>query len=174
MLGTQDLYQLAGATAYDRDGEKLGTVDAVFVDNESADGTFALVKGGLFGGRASFVPLVDASFRDHELHVAYPADRVKDAPDLDANDDLDAAQELALYRYYGIPAVVGDTTSTDATPATGDDAIPTGADLIADQGIDPTLDGPQVSTAQRLRLRRLGSPVSNADDALLEHGEDQP
>lgn len=173
MLGKQDLYQLVGATAYDRDGTTLGTVEAVYVDNEAEDGTFALVKGGLFGSRASFVPLIDANVRDGELHVAYPAEQVKDAPNLEAGEDLDATQELALYRHYGIPAIAGDDTAAAATPATGDE-LPTGADLIGDQGIDPTLDGPQVSAAQRLRLRRLGSPVSNAEDALLEHGEDQP
>ncbi|MBS3942308.1 MAG: PRC-barrel domain-containing protein [Actinobacteria bacterium] len=190
MLGKQNLYELAGATAYDRDGEKLGSVDTVFVDNVSDEGTFALVKTGLFGTRSSFVPLTDANFRDGDLHVAYPAEMVKDAPNLDADEELDAAQELELYRYYGIPAIADDAAAADVTQAMSgrpdaaatdlpptdvgqpDDGVPTGADLIADQGIDPMFDGPQVSTAERLRLRRLGDPASSADDALLEHGDD--
>lgn len=190
MFGNQDLYQLVGATAYDRDGDKLGTVDTVFVDNETDEGTFALVTTGLFGTRSSFVPLADANFRDGDLHVAHTADEVKDAPNLDADEQLDPDQELELYRYYGIPAVAADAVGTpmgddpdldaaadlDAAPpddvrVTGD--TPTGADLIADQGIDPTIDGPQTSAADRMRLRRLGRPASSAEDALLESGDER-
>lgn len=170
MLGNQDLHQLAGATAYDRDGEKLGTVDAVYVDNETGEATFALVRTGLFGSRSSFVPLTDARVEGGDLHVAHPAVRVKEAPSLDVDEELEPAQELALYRYYGIPAVPGDTPDR---PAQTSDELPTGADLVADQGFDPMLDGPRVSTEERLRLRRLGDPASSADDALLEHGEEQ-
>ncbi|MEX2504777.1 MAG: PRC-barrel domain-containing protein [Egicoccus sp.] len=182
MLGKQDLYQLAGATAYDRDGDKIGSVGTVFVDNETDEGTFALVKTGLFGTRSSFVPLTDANFRDGDLHVAYPADQVKDAPNLDVDEELDREQELELYRYYGIPAVDADASpaaTADAATADAPDAAgtagtrPSGADLVADQGIDPMFDGPQVSAAERLRLRRLGNPASSADDALLEDGDER-
>ncbi|GGI06602.1 PRC-barrel domain-containing protein [Egicoccus halophilus] len=113
MFGKQDLYQLIGVTAFDRDGTKLGSVDTVFVDRETEAPTFAAVTTGLFGTKSSFVPLADANFRDGELHVAYPRERVNDAPTIDADDTLDPEQEVELYRYYGIP--VADTDETDDT-----------------------------------------------------------
>lgn len=169
MLAQQDLYDLVGATAYDRDGDELGTVDTVFVDDHTGEGTFALVTTGLFGTRASFVPLTDADVRDGGLHVAHTADEVRNAPNLDVDERLAPHQELELYRYYGIPAVAGDDAERRARAAD----TPTGADLVSDQGIDPTIDGPQTSAADRMRLRRLGTPASSSDDALLEDGDER-
>ncbi|MFA9444675.1 PRC-barrel domain-containing protein [Egicoccus sp. AB-alg6-2] len=208
MLGKQDLYQLIGAAAYDHDGQELGTVDTVFVDTQTDEGTFAAIRTGLFGTRSSFVPLADANFRDGELHVAYSRERVNDAPNVDADDRLDADQELELYRYYGIPATEEDADDDHLRPShdertrpdtdvrsgsgssaadegdamrdagsTGDDTgipgddLPSGADLIADQGFDPTLDGPRASPEERLRLRRLGDPASHADDGRSRRGD---
>ena len=168
MLGNQDLHQLIGVTAYDVDGEKLGTVETVFIDAQTDEPTFAAVTTGLFGSRSSFVPLAEADVRDGDLHVAHPADRVKDAPAIEADNRLDAAEELELYRYYGIPAVGEDETASGG-PTPGDQ-MPTGSDLVADQGIDPMLDGPQVSTEDRLRLRRLGDPSPSAEDVRADDG----
>ncbi|MFA9431219.1 PRC-barrel domain-containing protein [Egicoccus sp. AB-alg2] len=182
MYGKQDLYELIGATAYDRDGQKLGTVDTVFVDTETGEPTFAAVTTGLFGTRSSFVPLVDANFRDGDLHVAHAKDRVHDAPNIDVDEHLAAADERELYRYYGIP-LADDVTSAHSDAADDGDAsratdaegtgapagghLPSGADLIADQGIDPMLDGPMVAPDERLRLRRLGAPVGHAEEPRM-------
>lgn len=172
MLSKQDLYQLDGVTAYDRDGARLGKVETVFVDTQTDDGTFAVINTGLFGSRSSFVPLMDANLRDGDLHVAYTGDQVKDAPSIDAGDRLDTTQELELYRYYGIAATTQDGGATGPGIGEPPDADrPTGSDLIADQGIDPMLDGPQASTEDRLRLRRLGEPVANAEDPRAARGE---
>lgn len=177
MLGQQDLYQLIGVTAYDRDGERLGTVETVFVDTQTDDATFAAVKTGLFGSRSSMVPLTHAEVRDGDLHVAQPADRVKDAPSVDADDRLDPAQELELYRYYDIPAVTeaGEGGAVrdrgEGADTQPDTHMPTGADLIADQGIDPMFDGPQVDPEARLRLRRIGDPVAHADESRAQRGD---
>ena len=199
MLDTNDLLKVAGATALDRDGHKLGHVDTVFVDAQTDEPTFAAVRTGLFGTRSSFVPLINAVVRDGDLHVAYPKPQIHDAPSVEADEWLDAAEERELYRYYDIPladepvsdafaqpegvpggapadvmpvAPVGDEVGPTAGPGdrprdtvAGTD-LPTGEDLIADQGFDPMFDGPQQSPEERLRLRRLGpsaGPTAGGD-----------
>lgn len=189
MLDPKDLLEVAGATVFDRSGHRLGHVDTVFVDVQTDEPTFAAVRTGLFGTRSSFVPLANAQVRDDGLQVAYEKSQIHDAPSVEADEWLDAAEERELYRYYDIPladepvrdafaqpegvpggapadvmpvAPVGDEGEPGAaaggrprgTMAGAD--LPTGEDLIADQGFDPMFDGPQQTPEERLLLRRLG------------------
>jgi uncharacterized protein (TIGR02271 family) len=50
-----------GATLVDRDGSRVGTIDAIYVDDQTGEPEWALVNTGLFGTKSSFVPLAQAS-----------------------------------------------------------------------------------------------------------------
>lgn len=97
----EDVDRIVGATAYDDSGDKIGTVDQVYIDDETRDPKFALVNTGLFGLRSSFVPLEGASMDGDDLRVGFSKDRVKDAPNLDPEGHLEPEQELELFAYYG-------------------------------------------------------------------------
>jgi len=45
-----------GATLVGSDGDKIGTVDAIYVDDQTGEPEWALVNTGLFGTKSSFVP----------------------------------------------------------------------------------------------------------------------
>ena len=116
MLTDQDLTTVAGGTAVTPTGDKIGTVRDLYTDADGGGATFATVTTGLFGGRASFVPLAEASVDGDKLVVPYTADQVKDAPQVDADDELAPDEEQRLYSHYGL---TGGATSAPATGTVG-------------------------------------------------------
>jgi uncharacterized protein (TIGR02271 family) len=97
-----DVDRIVGATAYDDSGDRIGSVDQVYIDDETKDPKFALVNTGLFGLRSSFVPLDGAAMDGDDLRVRFSKDRVKDAPNMDPDGHLEPEQEQELFAYYGV------------------------------------------------------------------------
>lgn len=101
---------LANATAYDVDGDKVGGVKDVYVNDTTGQPDFVSVSHGLFGGGDSIVPLRGHTLRDGELHLAFPKERIEDAPDLDENGHLTTEDQEAFYRHYGLEGTQDVTT----------------------------------------------------------------
>ena len=94
------LRHLYDATVYGQDGEKLGGISQIYLDDRSGQPSWATVSTGWFGTRETFVPLDDAHVAADRIDVPYSKEFVKDAPQVDADHHLDEAQEAELYRYY--------------------------------------------------------------------------
>ena len=62
-LDTANLAQLRGAYLVGSDGERIGKIDEIYLDDRTGEPEWALVNTGLFGMRSSFVPLRDATAR---------------------------------------------------------------------------------------------------------------
>ena len=116
---------LANATAYDVDGDKIGGVQDVYINDTTGQPDFVSVSHGLFGTGDSIVPLRGHSLKDGELHLAFSKDRIKDAPDLDENGHLTNADQEAFYRHYGLESV--EERTTYETGAAGAGAAGAGA-----------------------------------------------
>lgn len=85
----------------DADGEKVGGVGQVYLDDASGQPQWVTVSTGLFGTSESFVPLRGATLHgDSEVRVAYLKDVIKDAPRVGADSHLEPEEEDELYRYY--------------------------------------------------------------------------
>lgn len=116
-----------GRTVYDPDGERIGTIEHVWLDESSGRPEWLTVKTGLFGMRESFLPvqgLRGASGTD--LQTPYAKEQVKDAPSLDPEGDhLDQSEEERLYSHYGITGAATDrrNTSRDTTRGDTDEAM---------------------------------------------------
>ncbi|MFD4632373.1 PRC and DUF2382 domain-containing protein [Streptomyces sp. NPDC058284] len=93
---------LAGLTAYDQTGEKIGSVEQVYLDDRTGRPEWVTVKTGLFGMKQSFVPLAGARRQEDQLHVATTKEAVKEAPRVDADQHLEPEEEHELYRHYGL------------------------------------------------------------------------
>ena len=117
---------LANATAVDANGEKVGDVQDVYVNDTTGQPDFVSVNHGLFGGGNSIVPLRGHTLRDGELHLAFPKDRIEDAPDLDENGHLTTEDQEAFYRHYGLTDVQ-DVTTYETGAAYGAPAAAAGA-----------------------------------------------
>ena len=120
---------LANATAYDVDGDKVGGVKDVYVNDTTGQPDFVSVNHGLFGGGDSIVPLRGHTLRDGELHLAFQKDRIEDAPDLDENGHLTTEDQDAFYRHYGL-----ENTQDVTTYETGNRVAETGAAGAAGAG----------------------------------------
>ena len=102
MKTLQDVQTWRGMKVVDADGEKIGTVENVFLDRHTGEPAWATVKTGLFGLKSSFVPIRDAEpIGENELRVPVQKEQVKNAPKVEAHDDLAPDEERRLYEYYG-------------------------------------------------------------------------
>jgi uncharacterized protein (TIGR02271 family) len=84
------------------DGDKIGKVEDIYFDRQSGQPQWALVQTGLFGKKASFVPLSGTKAEGDALQVLYQKDQVKDAPSVDPDGDLSEAEEARLYEHYAL------------------------------------------------------------------------
>ena len=102
MWSENEASQAIGKTVYSGEGDKIGKVGQVFLDDQTGRPEFLTVNTGLFGSSESFVPVEGASISGDGVSVPYGKDKVKDAPrvDLDGNH-LAESDERRLYEYYG-------------------------------------------------------------------------
>jgi len=91
-----------GRVMVDRDSNKIGEVVDIYLDNETDRPEWAVVRTGLFGLRSTFVPLAEAREVGDELQVPHPRLQVKQAPNIEPDGQLSAAEEAELYRHYGL------------------------------------------------------------------------
>lgn len=125
--GFTDSGELDGLTVYDSDGEKVGSVGRVYVDDDTGKPDWITVKTGMFGMKESFVPLAGARRVGSDLHVSHTKDRVKDAPRVDADAHLSVAEEEELYRHYGMTRKTTGTAGGDARTTSGTGTAAMGA-----------------------------------------------
>lgn len=98
----KNIKDLFNATAYDKNGEKLGDVNEVFVDDQSGQPTFVEVNHGLFGMNSSLVPLRGHDFSGDDLKLGFSKDRIKDAPDFDSDKPLTPEAQSDIFKHYGL------------------------------------------------------------------------
>ncbi len=115
MISSQEIDQVMGSTAYDSDGDKVGKIGQVYLDDETNEPAWITVNTGLFGTSESFVPVDNASFSGDRLTIAYDKDKVKDAPQVAADGHLSQEDEQALYEHYGMSYGTGTETTTTET-----------------------------------------------------------
>jgi hypothetical protein len=96
------MLQFRGQDLADRDGEKIGRIEEMYLDADSGEPEWALVHTGLFGSKRNFVPLAGATEADGQLRVPLEKGTVKDAPGVEPNGQLTKDEEAELYRHYGL------------------------------------------------------------------------
>jgi uncharacterized protein YrrD len=96
-----NLAEWHGKMLIDRDGEKIGKLQDVYVDVETDEPQFGTVKEGLIGRHLTFVPLGGIKVGPDDLQVAVSKQQVKDAPNIEQHgEELSQADESALYHHY--------------------------------------------------------------------------
>lgn len=104
MISTDDIQHLlvSGGTVVGTDGDKIGKIGQLFLDDRTGDPEWVTVTTGLFGRAESFVPLASATVQGDEIVVPYDKSKVKGAPRVeDSEGHLSPDEERELYRYYG-------------------------------------------------------------------------
>ncbi len=120
MISTDQMQSLLdnGGVVIDSDGDKVGKIGQVYLDDRSGNPEWVTTKTGMFGGSETFVPLSGADATDEEIRVPYDKATIKDAPRVDdAEGHLSPEQEDELYRHYGLSEDSG--TDGDGDLASG-------------------------------------------------------
>ena len=103
MLNENEARQTIGTTAYSADGDKIGKVGQLFLDDQTGRPEFITVNTGSSAPRrpTSRSPTPPSTVTGSPSRSA--RSKVKDAPNVDAEGGhLDRAEEQRLYEYYGL------------------------------------------------------------------------
>jgi uncharacterized protein (TIGR02271 family) len=103
------------------DGESIGRVGQVYLDDQSGQPSWVTVKTGWFGTSESFVPLDAASIDGDTVRVPYDKDRIKGAPHHETDEPLSEQNEQDLYSYYGLTSTGGGQAGSGESYRTGQD-----------------------------------------------------
>jgi stress response protein YsnF len=153
MLNETQLHDVVGSTAYDPEGQKIGKVGQLFLDDETGRPEFVTVNTGLFGTNESFVPVEDATFDGDRLMLPYAKDKVKDAPNIEFDGQhLDHGDERRLYEFYG--------RSYAERQGGGQDNLTAGAPA-GSEGEDTS--GPETDTAMSRSEEHLEATATNQE-----------
>jgi uncharacterized protein (TIGR02271 family) len=144
-MSDEDYTRWVGQTAVDADGDKIGAIEEVYLDDDSNAPAWVTVHTGLFGGHVTFVPLAGARPDGDDLRLGYRKAQVKGAPRFDPDDDLSHEDEAELYDYYGSSSKPG---SDDAS------ADPSGESTSMTRSEEELRVGTETVESGRARLRK--------------------
>lgn len=93
----------AGYQVYDRDYEKVGKIDDLFVD-EYDEPEYIGVKMGFLGTRSTLIPFELVRINDERelAEVASDKETVKNGPSFDDDQEITPEFEEQVHRYYGL------------------------------------------------------------------------
>ncbi len=100
MTTPQDVQQFIGRTAVDTEGNKVGKIGQVYLDDRTGLPLWITVATGMLGTRQSFAPISGSRFDGEQVTLAVSKDLIKDAPSIDDDGQIDASEQEALYRHY--------------------------------------------------------------------------
>jgi uncharacterized protein (TIGR02271 family) len=160
-----------GRTMVDGDGDRIGSIEGIYADDQSGEPEWALVKTGLFGTKSTFVPIAQASQRNDDVQVPYDKQLIKDAPRIEADQHLSEAEEQQLWRHYGLDYDLAEAgTAAQPQPDTEEVDRPAGAgtggrrsgDDTAGRGVNEAMTrseeelrvGTETRERGRVRLRK--------------------
>jgi uncharacterized protein (TIGR02271 family) len=164
VITQQMVSQLRKADVLDPEGDKIGTVGEVWLEEGSHEPVWVSVRTGMFGMKESFVPLQGAEAGSDALHVAVRKDQVKDAPRVDADGRLSSEEERALYAHYGF-GPQGDRGQMDRTGRT--------TQTRGDSRTDTRSGATGRPNAARSDAARSNTARSNTADTELTRSEER-
>jgi hypothetical protein len=101
-----------GKMLLDRNGEKIGKLQDLYVDVENDEPQFGTVKEGFIGRHLTFVPLGGIRVGPDDLQVAVSKEQVQNAPNIGQHgDELSQGDESVLYHHYELNYTPPNTES---------------------------------------------------------------
>ncbi|MFF8293133.1 PRC-barrel domain-containing protein [Streptomyces sp. NPDC016309] len=104
MIPQEQLTSLTRRPVHSADGDKIGDVVRVLLDDTTGRAEWALVRGDSSGPGEVFVPLRDAVLAGDHVEVPFPAAVVAAAArvDVPGREVLSVADESRLFACYGV------------------------------------------------------------------------
>ena len=157
---------MRGTLVYDKNGDKIGSVDDVFLDNDTARPEWLGVGGGLVSTPRAVVPVQGARVEAEAIQVAYAKEHVKGSPPV-ASDEITQETERELYAYYGLPysEARSDSGLPQGPPGTATDV---GDEASVTRSEEELRVGTRPVEAGRVRLRKWVETEPVTADVELE------
>ena len=155
------LDEMRGAPVFDRSGDKIGTVEEIFYDDQTQKPEWIGVGTGFFGTKRVLVPVQGATTQEDGICVAYDKDQVKDSPDIDS-DEIAGETERELSSYYGLTA----GGATTPTAGRGESEAATGQSVTRSE--EELQVGTRQTEAGSVRLRKWVETEPVALDVELQ------
>lgn len=147
MITHTEIRDLIGADLLDSEGDKVGKIGQIYVDDTTGEAEWATVNTGP-SGPESFVPLAQADRAGRAVRVPYQQATIKDAPKIQPGGGrIDESQERELYAHYGL----------DQAGQRSDSGVPSGQAQVTPQHMataQPAAPGSDRSDKIPTRLRR--------------------
>jgi uncharacterized protein (TIGR02271 family) len=122
------------------DGQSIGQVGQVYLNDRTGDPEWVTVRTGMFGMKETFVPLSGCHRSGDEIRVPFDKEKIKDAPNIDVDGHLTIEEEARLYRHYGLqPPAVPQQRSTSPTGEARPGPVPGPATPTAGPTATPTM-----------------------------------
>src|SRR4051812_47543633 len=169
MSTTQNVLEWRGQELLDNDGQKIGTIEEIYLETETDQPEWALVKTGLFGGKGTFVPLQQANPTGDGGQVPFEKNHVKDAPNVDPDGELSQSEEQTLYEHYGLS--YGESQSGSGLPEGGAGGADYDRDVDADRSAEgavghdtsgPTTDNAMTRSEEELEVGKTQRETGRA------------
>ena len=100
MTTSQDPPDYGHRAAVDAEGNRIGKISQVYLDDKTEQPLWVLVETGLFGTRQSFAPIHGSRCDGERVVLAVSKDQVKDAPNIDRDTQLSESEQDALRQHY--------------------------------------------------------------------------
>jgi uncharacterized protein YrrD len=100
MTTSQDPQEYGHRAAVDAEGNRIGKITKVYLDDETGQPQWVLVETGLMGTRHSFAPVHGSRVEGETVVLAVSKDKVEDAPNIDKDAHLSESEQAALREHY--------------------------------------------------------------------------
>ena len=153
-MSMETVAQWRDAEVIDSSGDKVGKLEEIYLDEETGEPEWALVKTGMFGTKSTFVPLQGASADDDAVRVAFEKEQIKDAPKIDTDQELSADEERQLYSHYGRDYSGGDDSGQSEREPVGEDVSGPETDSAMTRSEEELRVGTTQRESGRVRLKK--------------------
>ena len=110
MTTSQDRPDYIHRAAIDAEGNRIGKISRVYLDQQTGQPMWVLVETGLLGTQQSFAPIHGSQLDGELVVLAVSKDQIKDAPNIDPDAEISESEQDALRQYYS-----GDLGTADET-----------------------------------------------------------
>jgi uncharacterized protein (TIGR02271 family) len=157
-MAPEQLQSMIGKNAVDTNGDKIGRIGQIYLDDSTGEPQWVTVSTGLFGTKESFAPLYGSSTSGDDLMLAVSKAMVKDAPNVENDGHLEESEVQALFQYYtgymGEQGMVGGTGGQQdyIEGDTGRRDLSGDAGVVGHDTSGPTTDDAMTRSEERVRV----------------------
>ncbi len=164
------MQSLMGSAVYDAQGEKIGDVTQVYLDDRTGAPSWVATSTGMFHGDA-LVPLAGAAHdpSKHILGVPVSKETVKTAPHVEHDGHITPEGEQRLFAHYGIDPNRSSQTGFGRYRTEGDQRIPADDTMVrSEERLNVRTESQEAGTA---RLRKYVVTEDQSVTVPVQHEE---